>query len=104
MLSEYRIRREIIFNAASEIPGIIPFKPQGAFYLWCEVEPQLLQKLQIKSVSQLSDFLAERGIGSAPGDSFGISCANAIRFAFSCSTQQVTEGSKALKEILMQDK
>jgi aspartate aminotransferase len=102
MLSEYKKRLEIIFNAASEIPGIIPFKPQGAFYLWCEVEPSLLKKLHIKSVSQLSDFLAERGIGSAPGDSFGTSCANAIRFAFSCSTQQVTEGSQALKELLFQ--
>ncbi len=104
MLTEYRMRREIIFNATSEIPGLLPFKPQGAFYLWCEVEPSLLDKLHIKSVSQLSDFLSERGIGSAPGDSFGVSCSNAIRFAFSCSTKQVIEGSEGLKEILLQHK
>lgn len=102
MLAEYKKRREIMFNTISEVPGLIPFKPQGAFYLWCEVEPVLLQKLNIRSVAQLSDYLAERGIGSAPGDSFGVSCANAIRFAFSCSTEQVTEGSKVLKDILTQ--
>ncbi|BBH52318.1 pyridoxal phosphate-dependent aminotransferase [Fluviispira sanaruensis] len=100
MLSEYKIRREIMYNAAAAIPGLIPFKPQGAFYLWCDVEPVLLEKLKIKSVSQLSDFLAECGIGSAPGDCFGESCANGIRFAFSCSTEMVTEGSAALKEFL----
>ncbi|WP_186645698.1 pyridoxal phosphate-dependent aminotransferase [Fluviispira vulneris] len=100
MLSEYKIRREIMYNAAAAIPGLIPFKPQGAFYLWCDVEPELLEKLKIKSVSQLSDFLAECGIGSAPGDCFGESCANGIRFAFSCSTEMVTEGSAALKEFL----
>jgi aspartate aminotransferase len=61
----------------------------------------LLENLHLKSVSQLSDFLAERGIGSAPGDSFGVSCANAIRFAFSCSTQNVLEGGKLLRNVFL---
>jgi aspartate aminotransferase len=101
MLSEYRLRRDALFDSLSHIPGIVPFKPQGAFYMWCEVEPFLLENLHLKSVSQLSDFLAERGIGSAPGDSFGVSCANAIRFAFSCSTQNVLEGGKLLRNVFL---
>lgn len=100
MNSEYKVRREIIFNAVSNIAGIVPFKPHGAFYLWCEVQPVLLDNIGIKSVTQFSDFLAERGIGSAPGESFGISCINYIRFAFSCSTQQIIEGASELQNIL----
>ncbi len=100
MLAEYKNRREIIYNGAVKIKGLIPFKPQGAFYLWCEVEDSLLKRLNLASVSQLSDRLAECGIGSAPGESFGSTCAHAIRFAFSCETKMVEEGVKALSELL----
>ncbi len=100
MLSEYKNRREIIYNAACKIKGLVPFKPQGAFYLWCEVEDSLLKKLGLQNASQLSDFLAENGIGSAPGETFGASCTNAIRFAFSCETKMIEEGMEALNKLL----
>lgn len=100
MLKEYKLRRDMMFNNLSNITGLVPFKPHGAFYLWCEVQTELVQRLGLKNVSEFSNYLAERGIGSAPGDSFGESCANSIRFAFSCSTQMVNEGSLAVKELL----
>ena len=100
MLAEYKNRRDLIFTAASKIKGLIPFKPQGAFYLWCEVEESLLKKLGLQNASQLSDFLAENGIGSAPGETFGPSCTHAIRFAFSCETKMITEGMDALIKLI----
>ena len=100
MQDEYKNRREIIFNGIQKISGLNPFKPQGAFYLWCEVDENLLKKLGLQNVAQLADFLAEKGIGCAPGESFGSSCANAIRFAFSCETRMIEEGVEELVKIL----
>ena len=100
MLAEYKNRREIIYNAACKIKGLIPFKPQGAFYLWCEVEESLLKKLGLQNAGQLSDFLAENGVGSAPGETFGSTSAHAIRFAFSCETKMISEGMESLSKLL----
>lgn len=100
MVKEYKLRLDALYNKLVTIPHLVPFKPQGAFYMWCEVEAPLLKKLSLNSVGQLSDFLAERGVGSAPGESFGSGCAHAIRFAYSCETKMVEEGADALVEIL----
>ena len=83
------------------IEGLYVFIPQGAFYLWCEVEQKLLDRLNLASVEDFSEFLTAQGIGNAPGDSFGVSCKNAIRFAFSCSTEMVTHGTDVLRKILL---
>ena len=40
-------------------------------------------------------------IGSAPGDAFGPSYPDAIRFSFSCDTAMVREGSVKLREALL---
>jgi len=40
------------------------------------------------------------GIGSSPGSAFGEAGAGYIRFAFSCSTDQVEEAARLLPEVL----
>jgi aspartate aminotransferase len=100
MLEEYKNRREIIFNGISQIDGLTPFKPQGAFYLWCEIQEKLFKRLNIKNATQLSDLLVDNGIGSAPGESFGTTNAHAIRFAFSCETRMIEEGVNAMVKLL----
>lgn len=103
MLSEYKKRRDIFCHTLSGIEGLSIFKPQGAFYLWCTIEEELLENLKLKSMNEFSDYLIERGIGNAPGDSFGTNCENAIRFAFSGGTQMVEDGSALLKELLRKE-
>lgn len=100
MLKEYRERREMMLSALTGIPGLEPFKPEGAFYLWCRIDPSLYTRLGVKDADALSNELAEAGIGSAPGDSFGQHCEDAIRFAYSCGTALVKEGTQALSEAL----
>jgi aspartate aminotransferase len=56
--------------------------------------------MEVADADGLSVRLAEAGIGSAPGDAFGSSCADAIRFAFSCDTGMVREGAGALRAAL----
>ncbi|MEK6625687.1 MAG: aminotransferase class I/II-fold pyridoxal phosphate-dependent enzyme [Bdellovibrionota bacterium] len=96
MKREYRERRRLMLDALTGIPGLHPFAPDGAFYLWCKLDPKLYQKLGIKNADEVSNALAEKGIGSAPGDSFGLHCHDAIRFAYSCATSMVIEGTAEL--------
>jgi aspartate aminotransferase len=101
MNSQYEKRRDKLFAALDGIPGLKPFKAQGTFFLWCEVEDSLLQKLGCKNVDEISTRLAEQGLGSSPGDAFGDSCDKAIRFAFSCSDKMIEEGAPLLRRFFL---
>lgn len=103
MLAEYKKRRDIFCNTLAGINGLTIFKPQGAFYLWCNVEDSLLENLKLKSMEEFSNYLIEKGIGNAPGDSFGTNCENSIRFAFSGGTKMVEDGSLLLKQLLFKE-
>lgn len=100
MRDEYRLRRDVMFDALSGIAGVTPFEPRGTFFLWAELDRSLYRRLGVRDADDLSSLLASRGIGSTPGDAFGASCADAMRFAFSCDTSMVREGSARLREVL----
>lgn len=100
MCAEYAVRRDVMLSALSGIPGVRPFAARGAFYVWVELDQSAYDRLGVAGAAELSAKLAEAGIGSAPGDAFGDSCTNAMRFAFSCDTAMVREGSVLLREAL----
>lgn len=90
MRNDYATRRDIIFEALSGSDVLVPFRPEGGFFLWCKVAKG--------SADEISEKLAEMGIGNAPGSCFGESpeTMNSIRFSFSVNTEVVREGSLAL--------
>lgn len=100
MRAEYTFRRDVMIEALDGIPGVRAFTPRGAFYVWAELDPELYDRLGVRSADELSSRLAQNGIGSAPGDAFGVQCADAIRFAFSCDTEMVRTGSALLRAAL----
>lgn len=100
MREEYAIRRSIMLGALSGIPGVRAFAARGAFYAWVELDASAYARLGVPDAAALSDRLAAAGIGSAPGDAFGETCSGAIRFAFSCDTEMVREGSVLLRAAL----
>ena len=100
MRAEYLVRRDLIVDALTGIPGVRPFVPRGTFFVWAELEPSLYERREVADAAALSHELAAAGLGSAPGDAFGSSCANAIRFSFSAGTAMVKAGSEALREAL----
>ena len=100
MRGAYLERRDIMLAALRDIPGVRPFVPRGAFFVWAELDPSVYERLEVADASALSTLLADQGIGSAPGDAFGDSCADALRFAFSCETAMVREGSVLLRAAL----
>jgi aspartate aminotransferase len=89
-----------MIEALTGIPGIKPFVPQGSFFVWATLKPELYTRLGVKDADELANTLAGLGMGSSPGDAFGATCADAIRFSFSCSTQMVKEGSTVLRQLL----
>ena len=101
MRDEYQVRRDIMLNALRDIPGVRPFTPRGTFFVWAELDPSVYARLEVADADALSASLADDGIGSAPGDAFGPSYPDAIRFSFSCDTAMVREGSVKLREALL---
>ena len=100
MRAEYAVRRDLLLSALTGIDGVRPFVPRGAFYVWAELDPTLYARLGVRDADELSDRLAERGIGSAPGSAFGEASADAIRFAYSCATPMVRDGAQAVRSVL----
>jgi aspartate aminotransferase len=100
MRDEYLVRRDLLLDALTGIEGVHPFVPRGTFFAWADLDESLFARLGVEDADALSRALAAEGIGSAPGDAFGNSCTNAIRFSFSADTTMVREGSAALRRAL----
>jgi len=103
MRDEYLTRRDILIDALRDIPGVHAFTPRGSFFVWAELDPSVYARLGVRDADGVSNLLATRGIGSAPGDAFGEQCADALRFSFSCATQMVRDGAAKLREALLGD-
>jgi aspartate aminotransferase len=100
MRSEYLVRRDTLIDVLRRVEGVRPFTPKGSFFVWAELEPSLYARLGVQDADGVSNLLATHGIGSAPGDAFGETCANAIRFSFSCATPMVEAGAAAMRDVL----
>jgi aspartate aminotransferase len=101
MAQEYQRRRDILFSALEEAPYVQAFKPGGAFYLWARIQPDWPGYDGKSDDWSMTNYLIDAsGIGSSPGSAFGEAGEGYIRFAFSCSTDQVEEAAKLLPEVL----
>lgn len=95
MNAEYLKRRNLFLDSLKGQDILTPYVPKAAFYLWCRVKEGL-------DVEKLSEDLAQKGIGNAPGSCFGEtkSSLQSIRLAFSCETQMIVEGARELNIFL----
>jgi aspartate aminotransferase len=101
MAAEYQKRRDLLFAALEEAPYLTAFKPKGAFYLWARILPEWPGYEGQRDDWSLTNYLIDRaGIGSSPGSAFGAAGEGHIRFAFSCSTEQVAEAARLLPDVL----
>lgn len=101
MAQEYQKRRDILFSALEEAPYMQTFKPGGAFYLWARVQPEWPGYNGMRDDWSVTNYLIDTaGVGSSPGSAFGAAGDGYLRFAFSCSTEQVEEAARLLPEIL----
>lgn len=94
MAAEYQSRRDMLWDALRESPHLEPFKPGGAFYMWARIKEDWPGYQGKTDDWSMTNYLIDRvGVGSSPGSAFGAAGEGHIRFAFSCSTEQVREAA-----------
>lgn len=101
MRAEYQKRRDALWDAVKDARLLHAVKPEGAFYLWARIDDAWPGYQGRRTGWAMTEHLIDTaGVGSAPGEVFGAAGAGHIRFAFSCSTEQVVAGAKLLRQLL----
>lgn len=95
MLAEYKRRRDYLVNALGKMDKISFYEPQGAFYIFMNVE---------KTGQSGGDFclglLNQKGIALASGDCFGKQWSNYVRLSYCCSMEDIVEAMKLMEEYI----
>ena len=102
MVKEFRRRREKIMQLINEIPGIRCSEPEGAFYIFPEVDHYFGKRngeFIIKDASDLCMYLLnDAHVSTVTGNAFGND--NCIRISFANNMKNIENGFKRIKEAL----
>ena len=94
MKNTYRKRRDYMVSRLNHMPGISCNTPDGAFYVFPNVEGLIGQKAgekEIKSSADAAEFLLENAhIACVSGEAFGMP--DYIRFTFAIADDKIKEG------------
>jgi len=101
MRDTFEKRRDFLYNKIGSIPDLTCFKPQGAFYIFPNVNSFLgkntPRKQRIETDSELASYLLEEyGLASVPGCAFG--SPGYLRLSFATSMNELEEGVERLKK------
>ena len=86
-------RRDLIFAEMSKSPKLAPFKPQGAFYLFCNI-----QKTGLGSLAFCDKLLEQKKVAAVPGIAFGSD--HHIRLSFATSEDNIKKGVARILEFV----
>jgi len=89
----FQTRRDLIFNETSRIKRLSPFKPQGAFYLFIDID-----KTGLRSVPFCEKLLEEKQVACVPGLAFGSD--RHIRLSFATSEENIMKGIARIREFV----
>ncbi|HLF18140.1 MAG TPA: aminotransferase class I/II-fold pyridoxal phosphate-dependent enzyme, partial [Candidatus Omnitrophota bacterium] len=89
MRDAFKERLKLMTSLVDSIPQIRYIKPQGAFYLFCDIS-----KLNIPSEVVAKRMLEEVNVAVIPGDSFG--APGFLRLSFATSNERINEGVKRI--------
>lgn len=85
MASEFKLRRDYLFEGLDKIEGFSPFKPQGAFYIFCDISGLAMQANDVAA-----RLLDEEAVAVIPCESFG--SAAHIRLSFATGMGEIKKG------------
>lgn len=91
MCGIYEKRRDLFLSELKKIPKIKAFPPQGAFYVFVNIEAAGLGSLQFTE-----RLLGEARVAVVPGISFGSD--RHVRLSFACSEKDLLESSRRIRE------
>ena len=93
MRVEFEKRKNIAVKSFNEIEGLSTINPDGAFYLFVNI-----QKVTNDSMKFCSELLEEKGVALVPGLAFGTE--GYVRFSFATDLATIQEGIKRIKEFV----
>ncbi len=89
MRQAFATRRDLIFNLIGNIPGIKCVRPEGAFYLLCDIS-----SFGIGSKEFCDRLLEEVHLAAIPCESFG--APGSIRLSYACSEENIRTAAARL--------
>ena len=94
-VNQYSGRRDLFIRLLADIPGIEPFVPNGAFYLFCDIGGWIGKTAPdgkiVESCSDAAEYLLDEArVAAVPGGAFGME--GHMRFSFACSTETIERG------------
>lgn len=102
MVAAFRSRRDLVVKLVREIPGMKINVPEGAFYVFPNIEAffgRTIQGITINNADDFSMLLLEKAhVATVTGDAFGNP--NCIRFSYATSEDQLTEALRRIKKVL----
>ena len=93
MRQAFAARRDLIYSLVSKIPGIKCLRPQGAFYLLCDISA-----FGMGSDEFCTRLLEEEKLAAIPCSSFGAD--NMIRFSYACSEENIRTAAERLQKFV----
>ncbi|MGA2418239.1 MAG: pyridoxal phosphate-dependent aminotransferase [Candidatus Staskawiczbacteria bacterium] len=95
IMETYKERRDLLFEELNKIPGISCLKPEGAFYIFCNIT-----KTGMTS-EEFAEFMLEKAkVSLLPGTSFGQYGQGYVRLAYANSIENIKEGLKRMRNAL----
>jgi len=90
---KFEQRRNFLVESLSEVRGLTPFNPAGAFYLFCDISGTGMNSMDFSK-----RLLAEEKVAVVPGLPFGED--SFVRISFACSMKTLEKGARRIKEWL----
>ena len=95
MVAEFKSRRDIIVEGLNAIPGINCAMPQGAFYVFPNIEGTGMSSLKFAD-----NLLNDGGVACLAGESFGKYGKGYVRFSFANSSENIEEALDRIKNFV----
>jgi aspartate aminotransferase len=88
---EFEKRRDCMLDALNKIPGLKCVKPDGAFYVFCDIS-----RTGLKSLEFAKRLLEEEKVALIPGEGFGAD--QFVRLSFCVNNEMIIKGCKRIEE------
>jgi aspartate/methionine/tyrosine aminotransferase len=99
MVAEFRRRRNFLYRAILEMPGVVPVHPGGAFYLFVNIG-----QLGRSSEEVAMYLLNQAGVAVVPGSAFGRFGEGCLRISYASSFENLETAveriGKAIKKLM----
>jgi aminotransferase len=95
MVDEFRKRRDYISEAVDQIPGFKGSKPEGAFYIFPNIQETGMDGFQMSQM-----LLEKAGVATVAGECFGKCGAGHIRLSYSNSMDNLKKAVSSIGEVI----